>query len=71
MGNVLFVGDLHGNSTHALTLVDLAPRKDCERVFALGDFGAWEHTGDGVRYFDLCAGFGGDHDTCLRQVTTS
>lgn len=46
-------GDLHGNTGHALDLLRVAVREDCERMFVLGDFGAWEHTAAGRRYFDV------------------
>ncbi|RDI45273.1 metallophosphoesterase family protein [Nocardia mexicana] len=51
-GKVLVVGDLHGNGTHARTLLRIAARRGCRAVFALGDFGAVEHTRAGRRYFD-------------------
>ncbi|MFE5289455.1 metallophosphoesterase [Nocardia sp. NPDC056611] len=53
MGNVLIVGDLHGNTEHALKLVRVAAHRDCAKLFAVGDFGAWEHTPAGRRYFDV------------------
>lgn len=53
MGNVLIVGDIHGNTAHALQLIQVAARQDCARVFAVGDFGAWEHMHSGRRYFDV------------------
>lgn len=73
VGRVLAVGDVHGNTEHALWLMALAAERECERVFALGDFGAWEHTAEGRRFFDTvdeaAAGLGlvvyfldGNHD---------
>ncbi|WP_067569255.1 metallophosphoesterase family protein [Nocardia acidivorans] len=53
MGNVLIVGDLHGNTDHALTVLRVAVRQGCPKVFAVGDFGAWEHMPSGRRYFDV------------------
>lgn len=53
MGSVLITGDLHGNTKHALTLVQVAARNDCARMFVVGDFGAWEHVHSGRRYFDV------------------
>ncbi|MEC3913659.1 metallophosphoesterase family protein [Nocardia sp. CDC160] len=53
MGNVLIAGDLHGNATFAQALLQVAKRKDCARVFVVGDFGAWEHMHSGRRYFDV------------------
>ncbi|MFB8001818.1 metallophosphoesterase [Nocardia sp. NPDC056000] len=53
MGNVLIVGDLHGNTAHALTVVRVAVELECSRVFGVGDFGAWEHMPSGRRYFDV------------------
>lgn len=46
-------GDLHGNTSHALALLRVAVRQQCDRVFVLGDFGAWEHTAEGRHYFDV------------------
>ncbi|MFC9893728.1 metallophosphoesterase [Nocardia sp. NPDC127579] len=46
-------GDLHGNTTHAVDLLRVAQRQECAKMFVLGDFGAWEHTADGRRYFDV------------------
>ncbi|MEV6772780.1 metallophosphoesterase [Nocardia sp. NPDC051030] len=53
MGNVLIVGDLHGNTGHALASVQVAARNDCAKMFVVGDFGAWEHMLSGRRYFDV------------------
>ncbi|UFS95062.1 metallophosphoesterase family protein [Nocardia huaxiensis] len=53
MGNVLIVGDLHGNTSHALSLLQVAVRNDCDKIFSVGDFGAWEHVPSGRRYFDV------------------
>ncbi|MBF6181559.1 metallophosphoesterase family protein [Nocardia otitidiscaviarum] len=53
MGKVLIIGDLHGNTEHALALLREATARGCDRVFALGDFGAWEHVPSGRRYFDV------------------
>lgn len=52
MGNVLVVGDLHGNTNHAVSLLTVAVHNHCDRMFALGDFGAWEHMAEGRHYFD-------------------
>ncbi|WP_109527870.1 MULTISPECIES: metallophosphoesterase family protein [Nocardia] len=53
MGSVLMTGDLHGNTGHALALLRVAARQECDRLFVLGDFGAWEHIAAGRRYFDV------------------
>lgn len=53
MGNVLIAGDLHGNATHAQTVIRAAVRNDCAKVFVVGDFGAWEHMPSGRHYFDV------------------
>ncbi|WP_327143427.1 metallophosphoesterase family protein [Nocardia sp. NBC_01327] len=53
MGNVLIAGDVHGNTAHALKLVQVAVDNGCSKVFAVGDFGAWEHMQSGRRYFDV------------------
>jgi calcineurin-like phosphoesterase family protein len=61
MGKVLVVGDVHGNTAHALWLLTVAREQGCDRVFALGDFGAWEHTAEGRRFFDSVEGAAADH----------
>lgn len=53
VGKVLMAGDIHGNTEHALALLQVAARQDCARMFVLGDFGAWEHTVGGKQYFDV------------------
>lgn len=48
----MLAGDVHGFFSHAITLLDRARNKGVARIFQLGDFGAWEHTADGVKFFD-------------------
>lgn len=50
-------GDVHGNTTHVRYLIDVAKDNDCDRIFQLGDFGAWEHQSDGVQYMDKVANY--------------
>lgn len=50
-------GDIHGNTTHMRYLVDVARDQDCDRIFQLGDFGAWEHMSDGVQFMDKVANY--------------
>ena len=40
---ILLAGDTHGNTTHVRYLIDVAVDQGCDRIFQLGDFGAWEH----------------------------
>lgn len=49
---LMLAGDVHGYFNHVITLLDRARNKGVPRIFQLGDFGAWEHTADGVEYFD-------------------
>lgn len=49
---LLIAGDVHGNTQHAIWLINTAVREGCDRVVQLGDFGAWEHMLDGVDFFD-------------------
>jgi len=35
-----------------ITLLGRAKKAGADRIFQLGDFGAWEHTADGVKFFD-------------------
>ncbi|NNH74585.1 hypothetical protein HLB23_32855 [Nocardia uniformis] len=53
MGKLLVIGDLHGNTGHALALLREAKKQGCDRIFAVGDFGAWEHVPSGRRYFEV------------------
>jgi predicted phosphodiesterase len=49
---ILLLGDVHGNTSFALNAIDYARSHGCDRVFALGDFGAWEHMADGRTFFN-------------------
>lgn len=49
---ILLAGDTHGNTSHIITLLDNAVKEGCDRVFVLGDFGAWEHVPSGVKFFN-------------------
>lgn len=49
---VLLAGDTHGNTSHLRYLLDIADREQCARLFQVGDFGAWEHTPGGRKFFD-------------------
>lgn len=49
---VLLAGDVHGNTGHALYLAQTAHRHGIARIAQLGDYGAWEHTPDGRKFFD-------------------
>jgi predicted phosphodiesterase len=49
---ILMAGDIHGETEHGRTLVRMAKKRGCDLVFALGDFGYWEHQPDGVKYLD-------------------
>lgn len=49
---LLIDGDVHGNCSHMITLLHAAKGAGCDRMFQLGDFGAWEHMPMGVKFFD-------------------
>lgn len=49
---ILLAGDTHGNASHIITLLDQAVKHGCDRIFQLGDFGAWEHVPSGAKYFN-------------------
>lgn len=49
---VLFAGDTHGDADQVLYLCQTARNHGSEKVFILGDFGAWEHTPAGEEFFD-------------------
>ncbi len=50
-------GDVHGNTTHMRYLIDVARDQGCDRIFQLGDFGAWEHMSDGRQFMDKVANY--------------
>ena len=54
MTRILVVGDIHGapDRYHHKYLAKIAKEKQCDLVFALGDFGFWEHFTDGVAFLD-------------------
>lgn len=47
---ILLAGDTHGETGHHRYLIDQAVANNCDRVFVLGDWGAWEHMSWGVKY---------------------
>lgn len=49
---ILLAGDTHGNTTHHRYLIDQAVANNCDRIFVLGDWGAWEHMPWGIEYVD-------------------
>lgn len=49
---ILLAGDTHGNAKQVKYLCMTAVAQGCDRVFQLGDFGAWEHMPDGVQFLD-------------------
>lgn len=49
---ILLAGDTHGNTRHVQYLLKIAKEQDCDSIFQVGDFGAWEHFASGVEYFD-------------------
>jgi predicted phosphodiesterase len=50
--DLLLAGDTHGNTSHVRYLIDVAHRHGIDRIFQVGDFGAWEHVPDGRAFFD-------------------
>jgi Calcineurin-like phosphoesterase len=54
---ILLAGDTHGNTTHVRYLIDVAVDQGCDRIFQLGDFGAWEHMSDGRQFMDKVANY--------------
>lgn len=49
---LLLAGDVHGNTSHVIHLLDIARSRGAERIMQLGDFGGWEHTADGREFLD-------------------
>lgn len=52
MTRILIAGDTHGNLNHVRYLIGMAAERGIRIVFVVGDFGAWEHTPGGVKFFD-------------------
>lgn len=50
MEQILLAGDWHGNTSHAIWVVEKAARLGIKKIFQVGDFGAWEHEPDGRKY---------------------
>lgn len=51
----MMVGDTHGNSDWLSSYIfPVAMTLGVDRVVVLGDFGAWEHTDDGVAFMNDC-----------------
>lgn len=49
---LLLAGDTHGDLAHLNMLLAMAQKHECDAVVQLGDFGYWEHHGDGVTTLD-------------------
>lgn len=49
---VMFAGDTHGRLGTIKLILREAKETGCDRVFILGDFGYWEHSGEGVYFLD-------------------
>src|SRR6184192_62201 len=47
---ILLAGDVHGNCSFVISLLDQARNKGCDRILQLGDWGAWEHQADGRKF---------------------
>lgn len=47
---VLLAGDVHGNCSFVISLLDQARNKGCGRIVQVGDWGAWEHVPDGRKF---------------------
>jgi predicted phosphodiesterase len=54
---ILVAGDCHGSIAQIMYLIQIARNQECEKIFVLGDFGAWEHMPDGVAFFNGCNTF--------------
>jgi len=65
---ILFAGDWHGNTNHALRVLAKAVIEGVDVVVQCGDFGAWEHTSSGVEYLDALERYLIDLDLTLYWV---
>lgn len=48
---ILLAGDVHGNCSFIISLLDQAKNKGCDRIVQVGDYGAWEHEADGRKFY--------------------
>ena len=53
---VLFAGDIHGNTKHAVWVFQTAANNNCTHIIACGDFGYWVHLPSGRKFVDEIAG---------------
>lgn len=60
---VMFAGDTHGQIGTVKKILREADELFCDVVFQLGDFGYWEHTGDGVEYLNQVNHYAKLYDT--------
>lgn len=49
---VLLAGDTHRDGRWFDELAEIAAAKNCPVILQLGDFGYWEHTGNGIRFLE-------------------
>lgn len=49
---ILISGDLHGSVQRGVQILGAAYREKCSYTLVLGDFGYWEHEGEGVKDLD-------------------
>lgn len=47
---ILLAGDVHGNCSFVITLLDQAKAHGCDRIVQVGDWGAWEHEAAGRKF---------------------
>lgn len=47
---ILLAGDVHGNCSFVISLLDQARNHGCDRIVQVGDWGAWEHEPDGLKF---------------------
>lgn len=59
---ILAAGDIHGDPQHLLYLYETAARLDVDRIFALGDYGYWEHMQGGGDYLDFNSQCAAEYD---------
>jgi predicted phosphodiesterase len=55
MADILFAGDVHGNTRHVAYLFETAQREGCDTIFQVGDFGYWPHVDDGRAFLVFVA----------------
>lgn len=68
MMKILVAGDTHGEAGWIRWLCRKAVERDCDRILQVGDFGFWEHRGNGRVFLEKVQATLEDHDLDLYWI---